>query len=484
METTQTLTELERFTKAAGEIISPAFISTDPYEIEATSADLSLLPKYHYKFKEEYRATHVVRPKNLDELSGIMTLCRKSALPVTIRAAGTSCYSASSPTKGGVVVDMRRMNTVHEVNVDTRTVRCDAGTSWLKLNSALLDYGLAPMVYPTSFKSGCVGGYVATAGKAGIGSAKHGGIADTLVSVTMVKPDGTVEKISKASSGDLKLDDIVESLGIYGAIAEIEMKVTTMKTSMEMSGYGFTTIDKAMDFFFALKDNIVNKPFFLSLSDKKFEKLAHKTLPTREFFVYSVYFDDPDVTANAVAFTKDTAAKFDGLSAEDWYLKEKWMDIADTELNLGRICRNPVFQEYWIADARSKEFYQTYRAMTKNLLYKDAFYMMAGSHGGNRMKIFGLSDIADSREFFGIKSYFHELTKLVYGQEDRLYTVGVVNTFYYLKFDPSGADHKKALKNKLDPDSLVNSHRFVLAKMKYWRVQLLFWVAKALYKMV
>ena len=193
METTQTLTELERFTKAAGEIISPAFISTDPYEIEATSADLSLLPKYHYKFKEEFRATHVVRPKNIEELKGIMALCRKSAFPVTIRAAGTSCYSASSPTKGGVVVDMRRMNTVHEVNVDTRTVRCDAGISWLKLNSALLDYGLAPMVYPTSFKSGCVGGYVATAGKAGIGSAKHGGIADTLVSVTMVKPDGTVE---------------------------------------------------------------------------------------------------------------------------------------------------------------------------------------------------------------------------------------------------------------------------------------------------
>ena len=109
---------------------------------------------------------------------------------------------------------------------------------------------------------------------------------------------------------------------------------------------------------------------------------------------------------------------------------------------------------------------------------------MAGSHGGNRIKIFGLSDIADSREFFGIKAYFHQLTKLTYANEDRLYTVGVVNSFYYLKFNPNGADHKKTLKDKLDPGHLVNSYRFVEAKMKYWRVQLLFWVAKALYGMV
>jgi len=64
MNTTQKLEKLERFNKEVEEIISSAFITTDPYEIDATSADLSLLPKYHYKFKEVYRASHVVRPGN------------------------------------------------------------------------------------------------------------------------------------------------------------------------------------------------------------------------------------------------------------------------------------------------------------------------------------------------------------------------------------------------------------------------------------
>jgi len=484
MNTTQKLEKLERFNKEVEEIISSAFITTDPYEIEATSADLSLLPKYHYKFKEEYRASHVVRPGNTEELSKVMKKCREFSLPVTIRAAGTSCYSASTPTKGGVVIDMRRMNKIHEVNADKLIVKCDAGISWLKLMEELLSKGLAPKCYPTSYKSGCVGGYVATAGEAGIGSAKYGNILSTLLSLTFVKPDGTIEKITKDSKGDLTLENIVESLGIYGAIAEVEMTVTTLKTSLEMIGYGFNSIDKATEFFFTLKNNNISKPFFLSLSDKKFEKLAHKTLPTREFFVYAVFSDEPDVNAKAVTFAKDTSVKVGGLSAEDWYLKEKWDDIADTELNLGRLCRNPVFQEYWIADERSQAFYEMYRSITKNLSYKDAFYMMAGADGGNRIKIFGLSDIADSREFFGIKSYFHTLTKNAYGQQDRLYTIGVVNTFYHLKFNPEDAEKRIVLKNKLDPENLVNSHRFVEAKMKYWRIQLLFWIAKFLYNVV
>ena len=204
-------------------------------------------------------------------------------------------------------------------------------------------------------------------------------------------------------------------------------------------------------------------------------------MPSRNFFIYAVFFDEPDLTEKAIASAKDAALKMDGLSAEDWYLQEKWVDIADTELNLGRMCRNPVFQEYWIADDRCQTFYEMYSSKTNKLSYNDAFYIMAGIEGGNRIKIFGLSDIANSREFFGIKANFHDLTKFAYDQQDRLYTVGVVNTFYFIKFKPEEVENRKLLKNKLDPENLVNSYRFVQAKMKYWRIQLLFLVAKFLY---
>jgi len=38
------------------------------------------------------------------------------------------------------------------------------------------------------------------------------------------------------------------------------------------------------------------------------------------------------------------------------------------------------------------------------------------------------------------------------------------------------------LKNKIDPEDLVNDYRLVKAKMRTWRVGLLFWIAKLLYR--
>jgi len=470
-----------QFTKDVEEFIPSPHVSTDIYEIEATSGDLSLLSKYHYKFKEEYRATHVIRPGNTEELSKLMQKCYEYSLPMTLRAAGTSCYSASTPTKGGVIIDLRRMNKVHNIDRENMIVKCDAGISWQKLMEELLEYGLAPKCYPTSYRASCVSGFVATSGKVGVGVLKNGVMQDVLRSIVFVKPDGTIETITRESQGDLTFDNIIGSFGIFGAVAEVELEITSLKTSLEMVGYSFNTFKMASEFFRTLKNSEASKPLFLSLSDKEFEKYAHWTYPSRGFFVYAVYSDDLSVTSKSVSFAKETASNLDGLSVEEWYLKEKWRDMADTELNLGRWCQNLIFQEYYVSDNRVEDFYDFYieKAGKK---YRKAFYMMSGAIGGNRVKLFGLSDIKDSREFFGIKAVFNDITINNYENGDSLYTLGVVNTFYFLKFHPEKAAALLTMKNKLDPKDLVNNYRLVKAKMRTWRMGLLFWIAKRLYK--
>jgi len=107
---------------------------------------------------------------------------------------------------------------------------------------------------------------------------------------------------------------------------------------------------------------------------------------------------------------------------------------------------------------------------------------MSGAKGGNRIKLFGLSDIKNSREFFGIKAVFNDITINNYEKKDSLYSLGVVNTFYFLRFNPEKAAYLLNLKNKIDPKDTVNNYRLVAAKMRTWRVGLLFWIAKRLYK--
>ena len=464
------------------EFISSYHVSTNPYELESASADLTSLPSYHYKFKKKYLASHIVRPANVHELSLSIKKCRELNIPVTIRAAGTSCFSSATPSKGGVIIDMRRLNKVLEVNKEKMIVKVESGISWLNLIEALADYGLEPKSFPTSFKTSCVGGFIATPGKAGIGVVKYGPMEDSIISLDLVKPDGSIVKISRDSDGEISLKDIIGTYGIYGAISSVELSVTTLKTSLEIIGYGFDSIEQAFNFYKKLKDDLPNKPLFLSISERDFEKYSHVNFPEHDWLVWAVFYDDPEATSKSVSDVKNYVSSMTAFEVESSYLKEKWRDISDAEVSIGLSTRNLIFQEYWISDVRLESFIEQYVKKRRKYKFPTASYVISGEKGWTRVKIFGLTDISKPREFFAVKAFLHDLAVRAFNQGDRLYTIGIVNSFYLLKVKPEEVLKWKILKDKLDPKHLFNSYRLTKARMKFWRVSLLFNTAKILYK--
>jgi len=470
------------FTDEVKKFISPSHVSTNPYELESASGDLTSIAFYHYKFRKKYLASHIVRPADTEELSHLIKICRDNSIPVTIRAAGTSCFSSATPTKGGAIIDVRRLNKINNIDLDKMTVKCGAGISWLNLIEHLVDYGLAPKCYPTSFKTSCVCGFIATPGTAGIGVPKYGSMKESIISLVLVQPDGKIIEISRDSKGEIALDDIIGTCGIYGAIAEVELSLTTLKTSLEIIGYGFSDIKDAVKLYFTLKNELQYKPFFLSISEQNFEKYSHITFPEQDWFVWAVYYDDPEENSKSISAVRDIASKLNGIDVDKTYLKEKWRDIGEAEIGIGRSCRNLLFQEYWIPDQNLTDFIDEYVKKSKKYEFLTAIYTIGGVKGWSRIKVFGLTDISNSREFFAIKAFLHELSVKVFSQGDRVYTVGVVNTFYFLKYRPKEIEKRKALKDKLDPENLFNSYRIVESKMKFWRISLMFTTAKFLYK--
>ncbi|MFX1413136.1 MAG: FAD-binding oxidoreductase [Promethearchaeota archaeon] len=469
------------FEEVVKDFISSYHVSSNPYELESASADLTSLPSYHYKFKKNYLASLIVRPADINNLSKLIMKCRERKIPVTIRAAGTSCFSSATPSKGGVIIDTRRLNQIQSIDRENMTVKVGAGISWLNLIEKLSDYGLAPKCYPTSFKTSCVGGFIATPGTAGIGVLKYGSMKDSILNLKLVQPDGKIITVSKDSKGQITLDDICGTYGIYGAIAEVELSLTTLKTSLEIIGYGFKSIREAIEFYQKLKNN-TNKPFFISISERKFETYSHINFPDQEWLVWAVYYDDPEVTSQSVSFSEKHALELNGIAVDKLYLKEKWRDISDAEVAIGRSSRNLIFQEYWIADKRLEDFIQKYLKKSKKYKFPTALYTISGILGWSRVKVFGLSDIARTSEFFTVKAFLHDLSVLAFTQGDRLYTIGIVNTFYLFKYRPELVSKSKILKKLLDPKDLFNSYRIVKTRLKFWRISLLFNTAKFLYR--
>ncbi|MFW9951039.1 MAG: hypothetical protein ACFFKA_13055, partial [Candidatus Thorarchaeota archaeon] len=283
--------------------------------------------------------------------------------------------------------------------------------------------------------------------------------------------------------GDITLNDVVGTYGIYGAIGEVELSVTTLKTSLEIIGYGFDSVKDALTFYKLLKEDLPNKPFFLSISERDFEKYSHVNFPKSQWLVWAVFYDNPEETSKSVSVVKNFASNMNAVEVESSYLKEKWRDISDAEVSIGLSARNLIFQEYWISDDRLESFLQIYLQNRKKYKFPTASYAISGEKGWTRLKIFGLTDINKPREFFTVKALLHDLSVKAFSQGDGVYTIGIVNTFYLLKYKPKDVKSRKLLKDKLDPKHLFNSYRIIEAKMKFWRISLLFNTAKFLYRL-
>ncbi|HEY0695727.1 MAG TPA: FAD-binding oxidoreductase [Kribbella sp.] len=119
-------------------------------------------------------------------------------LEVAVRGGGHG-VAGTGTTEGGIVVDLRRMNSV-QIDPEARTARVGGGALWSDLDRACQPYGLAT-----------TGGRVSTTGVAGLtlsgGSGwlerKYGLACDSLLSVELVTADGQVVIADESKNTDL-----------------------------------------------------------------------------------------------------------------------------------------------------------------------------------------------------------------------------------------------------------------------------------------
>ncbi|MDP2931506.1 MAG: FAD-binding and (Fe-S)-binding domain-containing protein, partial [Chloroflexota bacterium] len=123
------------------------------------------------------------------------------------------------PIKKGVVVDFHRMNRIVKIDTQNQTATVQAGVMWERLDAELAGHGLTLRLYPSSYPSSTVGGWLAQGG-AGIGSYQEGWFAGNVKSARAVLPDGSVKEFSGA-----ELNLLADAEGITGLISEVTIAV-------------------------------------------------------------------------------------------------------------------------------------------------------------------------------------------------------------------------------------------------------------------
>ena len=178
--------------------------------------------------EHRHRPDAAVWPATAEEISAVLKLANKDRVPVVPRGAGTSLAGLAVPEKGGVILDLGRMNKIISVSVTDRLAVVQPGVVYADLERALEPHGFFFPPDPASGTVATLGGNVAT-NAGGIKGAKYGTTKDYVLSLQVVLPDGRVmrtgSKCMKSSSGYDLTKLFVGSEGTLGVVTEITLKI-------------------------------------------------------------------------------------------------------------------------------------------------------------------------------------------------------------------------------------------------------------------
>ena len=213
----------------------------------------------------------VVKPANSKEISEILKLAGKHGIPVTPRSGGTSLQGEVIPKPDGLVIDLLRLNKI-KIYEGLRTITVGAGITFGELDKFLNQYDLWVPVSPESALSCTVAGNVAVNG-AGPGSSAFGSIAEMVIGVEVVLPNGEIIQTGSEASpyvpgpflryafGPDLTGLFIGSLGAFGIITKVSLKTYLRMHYFDYNTYGFDNHESAEKFLVELKENDVNGVF-------------------------------------------------------------------------------------------------------------------------------------------------------------------------------------------------------------------------------
>jgi D-lactate dehydrogenase (cytochrome) len=138
-------------------------------------------------------AAAVIRPDSVDRLSQAVGAVTAAGFSVVPRGGGMSYTTGYVPDREkSVLVDMRSMNRIVEINGDDMYVVVECGVTWKDLHETLAPLGLkTPYWGPLSGMYATVGGALSQ-NSLFHGSGVNGTVAESVIGLTVVLADGTV----------------------------------------------------------------------------------------------------------------------------------------------------------------------------------------------------------------------------------------------------------------------------------------------------
>jgi glycolate oxidase len=179
--------------KSLIEILGDRGVSNSPEELWFYSRDPGVL--------SPHMPDYVVAPETTEQVQKVVQLANRERIPIVPMGSGMALTGLVIPLKGGIVMDMKRMNKILEVNEKARYVVVEGGTSQGVLKAYLQDhYPRLRHSLPDAPPVTTIAANVALHGQGRL-TQQYGFNSDMVTGLEVVLPTGDICKIGSPSLG-------------------------------------------------------------------------------------------------------------------------------------------------------------------------------------------------------------------------------------------------------------------------------------------
>ena len=213
-------------------------------------SDLDKLLEYSSDETEDlsYPPEVVLKPKNTEEISKIITYCNDKLISITPCGARTGLSGGSLPIKGGIALSTERLNSIIEIDERNLQAKVEPGVINQFFRDAVEQKGLFYPPDPASKGSCFLGGNLAE-NSGGPKALKYGVTKDYVLNLEVVLPTGEIiwtgANVLKNSTGYNLTQLMIGSEGTLGIITKIVFKLIPLPTKDITMLVPFSSAEKA-----------------------------------------------------------------------------------------------------------------------------------------------------------------------------------------------------------------------------------------------
>ena len=188
-------------------------------------------------------------PGDTAEVSQVLRLANESLIPVVPFGAGTGVMGGAVPIRGGIVLDMQRLDRALAVDPVGLTAEVEAGAVLGDVERCLAEQGLMLGHDPYSVPIATIAGTISTNG-VGYRASAYGPMGDQVVGLEAVLPDGrvmTTRAVPMYSSGPNLNHLFIGTEGSFGVITKATIKVFRLPEAQAFCAVSFDSFTEGFN---------------------------------------------------------------------------------------------------------------------------------------------------------------------------------------------------------------------------------------------